>query len=544
MIQNNPSVISNKYLNWSLSAIGILLSILFLSCNSKEVNSAETRMEENMYQEQHRPQFHFSPEEKWMNDPNGMVFFDGEYHLFYQYYPEDIVWGPMHWGHAISKDLVHWEHLPIAFYPDSLGYYFSGSAVIDYDNTSGFGDSETPPMVAIFTLAWEDEKGIPQRQGIAYSLDKGSTWTKYVGNPVLDIGLIAFRDPKVFWHEPSKKWIMTIVACNDNRTITPDHVKFFASENLIDWEQTGEFGYTYGTQGGKWECPDLIEMPIEGTNEKKWVLIININPMGPNGGSGTQYFIGDFNGKTFEIDEEFKTGGGRSQTLWMDYGRDNYAGVTWSNTPDSSFILIGWMSNWDYAQQVPTEKWRSAMTIPRKLSLENTPMGLRLISRPIDQLKKLRKNKKEIPGIDFAEKRGETDSLFNGMAEVILEFDKTNAGKESKFGVLLQNDRGEQINIYYETSKHKYFIDRSRSGKIDFSPRFASIDSAPGISESDTIKFHLYIDKSSVELFTDDGKVVMTEIFFPNEDFSKIQIYGTDGGVLVKGELYELNSIW
>lgn len=501
-------------------------------------------MEENMYDEQHRPQFHFTPEKKWMNDPNGMVYYDDEYHLFYQYYPEGIVWGPMHWGHAVSKDLIRWEHLPIALYPDSLGYYFSGSAVIDYNNTSGFGDGEIPPMVAIFTFGWEDEKGIAQRQGIAFSLDKGRTWTKYEGNPVLDINLNAFRDPKVFWHRPSQKWIMSIVASNDNETIIPDHVKFFVSENLIDWEQTGEFGYTYGTQGGKWECPDLIEIPIEGTNEKKWVLIVSINPMGPNGGSGIQYFIGDFDGKTFEIDEQFKTGGGLSKTLWMDYGRDNYAGVTWSNTPDNTFVLIGWMSNWDYAQQVPTERWRSSMTIPRKLILENTVKGLRLNSKPIDQLKELRKRKKEIPAIEFYEKRAIADSLVNSTAEVILQFNKKGAGEDSKFGILLKNNKGEQVNIYFETSVNKYFIDRSRSGKVDFSPKFASIDAAPRIDDSDTLKFHLYIDKSSVELFADDGSVVMTETFFPNEDFSTIQIYGTNGGELVKGEIFELNSIW
>lgn len=533
-----------SFQKWFYLSSGVYLIFLLVSCNSKEVNSTGAVIAENMNQEQHRPQFHFTPEEKWMNDPNGMVYLDGEYHLFYQYYPDDIVWGPMHWGHAVSKDLVHWEHLPIAFYPDSLGYYFSGSAVIDYNNTTGFGDGKTPPMVAIFTLGWEDEKGIPQRQGIAYSLDSGRTWTKYKGNPVLDIGLIAFRDPKVFWHKPSQKWIMSVVADNDNKTITPDHVKFYASENLIDWEKTGEFGYTYGTQGGKWECPDLIEVFIEGTNEKKWVLIININPMGPNGGSGTQYFIGDFDGKTFRIDEQFKIGEGRSQTLWMDYGRDNYAGVTWSNTPDSRFVLIGWMSNWDYAQKVPTEKWRSAMTLPRQLSLKTTLKGLRLISKPVDQLKRLRKGKKEFSNIDFNLKRDVKDSLFNGMAEVILEFNKADAGEDSKFGVLLKNNRGEQINIFFETSKKEYCIDRSRSGKIDFSPNFASIDSAPRISDSDTLKFHLYIDKSSVELFADDGTVVMTEIFFPNEDYSNIQIYGTNGGELVSGEIFELSSIW
>ncbi len=496
------------------------------------------------YSEQHRPQFHFSPKEKWMNDPNGMVYYDGEYHLFYQYYPEDIVWGPMHWGHAISKDLVHWEHLPIAFYPDSLGYYFSGCAVIDYDNTSGFGDGKDPPMVAVFTLAWEDEKGIPQRQGIAYSLDKGRTWTKYPGNPVLDIGLIAYRDPKVFWHEPSAKWIMTVVAANDNDKLIPDHVKFYASENLIDWEHTGEFGYTYGTQGAKWECPDLIEMPVEGTTEKKWVLIVNINPLGPNGGSGTQYFIGDFDGKAFKIDDNLKTGRGRSQTLWMDYGRDNYAGVTWFNSPDDSIVLIGWMSSWDYAQEVPTERWRSAMTIPRKLLLRNTPAGLRLVSEPVRQLKKLRINERVIPTVDFDQKNGITESLKEGLAEIFLEFNGADLREQSKYGLIIQNDRGEQVEIFYQALDNKFYLDRSRSGKFDFSTKFPSIDKDPLISTSNILKMHLFIDKSSVELFADDGSVVMTEIFFPNEDYSKLKIYGGHDRALISGKIYDLKSIW
>jgi fructan beta-fructosidase len=515
------------------------------SCETEvNINSRVLQKKTDYYSEQHRPQFHFTPETKWMNDPNGMVYYDGEYHLFYQHFPEDIVWGPMHWGHAVSKNLVHWEHLPIAFYPDSLGYYFSGSAVIDHNNTSGFGDGKTPPMIAIFTLAWEDEKGIPQRQGIAYSLDKGRTWTKYAGNPVLDIGLIAYRDPKVFWHEPSGKWIMTLVASNDNQKLITDHVKFYASDNLIDWENTGDFGYTYGMQSGKWECPELIEMPVEGTQDKKWVLIVSINPMGPNGGSGTQYFIGKFDGNTFKIDENFKTGGGRSQTLWLDYGRDNYAGVTWSNFPDSSFILIGWMSNWDYAQQVPTKRWRSAMTLPRKLSLSNTPAGIRLVSTPIEQLEKLRINERTIPPVDFDQRIGITDSLNDGLAEIFLEFKKGDRTENSKFGIIIQNDRGEQLEIFYKVSDNHFYIDRSRSGKVEFSPKFPSIDKAPRISNSDVLKMHLFIDRSSVELFADDGTVVMTETFFPNEDYTILKIYGSDGGELISGAIYELSSIW
>ena len=300
------------------------------------------------YTEEHRPQFHFTPEEKWMNDPNGMVYYDGEYHLFYQYYPEDIVWGPMHWGHAVSKDMVHWEHLPIALFPDSLGYIFSGSAVIDWNNTSGLGDPdsypETPPMIAIFThhnMAGEKAGKIDyQYQSIAYSNDKGRTWTMYSGNPVVpNPGIKDFRDPKVIWHEASQQWVMVFAAY--------DKVRIYISPNLKDWTFTSEFGIPGDER--LWECPDLFPMKVEETGETKWVLITSIQKDAPNGGTATGYFIGDFDGKTF-------TGDYKKQ-YWLDYGTDNYALVTWSDIPeeDGRRLAIGWMSNWQYAQEVPTE---------------------------------------------------------------------------------------------------------------------------------------------------------------------------------------------
>jgi fructan beta-fructosidase len=258
-----------------------------------------------------------------MNDPNGMVYYKGEYHLFYQHYPEKSVWGPMHWGHAISTDLVHWEHMPIAIYPDSLGYIFSGSAVADYNNTSGLGTKENPPLVAFFTyhdMKAEKEGRFTEieSQAIAYSLDKGRTWTKYKGNPVVkNPGIRDFRDPKVIWHNDSKQWIMSIAS--------GQVIKFYSSPNCLDWTYLSEFGEGRGEHGGVWECPDLFPLQVKGSNETKWVLIVNINPGGPAGGSATQYFVGDFNGKEFIS--------AQSKTQWMDYGKDNYAGVTWSNAP-------------------------------------------------------------------------------------------------------------------------------------------------------------------------------------------------------------------
>ena len=282
--------------------------------------------------EQHRPQFHFSPAAHWMNDPNGMVYYKGTYHLFYQYHPASSIWGPMHWGHATSKDMVHWQEQPIALYPDSLGWIFSGSTVVDVNNTSGFGKNGQPPLVAIFThhnSVLEKQKSDKfQYQSLAYSVDEGKTWIKYAGNPVLpNPGITDFRDPKVRWYEAGKKWIMTLA--------TKDRVTFYSSPDLKKWTKESEFGSDLGAHGGVWECPDLF--PLNHNGKTVWTLLVSINPGGPNGGSATQYFVGDFDGKTFK---PYST-----QTKWMDYGTDNYAGVTFSNTGNRT-VLIGWMSNW------------------------------------------------------------------------------------------------------------------------------------------------------------------------------------------------------
>src|SRR5258705_1699538 len=295
----------------------------------------------NSYDEPYRPKVHFSPREKWMNDPNGMVYHNGIYHLFYQYYPDSTVWGPMHWVHATSKDMIHWEQQPIALYPDSLGYIFSGSAVVDIDNTSGFGKDGIPPLVTIFTYhdpkGEKDGKSDFQNQSIAYSLDEGRSWIKYVNNPVVkNPGIKDFRDPKVMWFEKEKKWVMTLA--------TKDRITFYSSANFKEWTKESEFGENAGAHGGVWECPDWF--PLEYDGKQIWVLIVNLNPGGPNKGSATQYFLGDFNGKSFL---PFNT-----ETKWLDYGPDEYAGVTWSNTGERK-IFLGWMSNWLYANVVPTE---------------------------------------------------------------------------------------------------------------------------------------------------------------------------------------------
>lgn len=313
-----------------------LLSLL-VSCSQKE-----NKPQLPKYNDAYRPQYHFTPASGWMNDPNGMFYYEGEYHLFYQHYPDSTVWGPMHWGHAVSKDLIHWEHLPIALNPDKNGYIFSGSAVVDWKNTSGLGTKESPPIVAIFTyhdpVGAEAGRNDFQTQGISYSVDKGRTWKVYEQNPVLkNPGIADFRDPKVSWNDMSKQWVMALAV--------KDHIEFYGSPDLKQWTKLSEFGNTLGNHGGVWECPDLFPLKDEAGNTK-WVLFVSINPGGPQGGSATQYFIGDFDGRNF-IPQD-------SVERWIDYGADNYAGVTWSDIPedDGRRLFIGWMSNWQYANVV------------------------------------------------------------------------------------------------------------------------------------------------------------------------------------------------
>ena len=480
------------------------------------------------YSEKHRPQFHFSQPAHWMNDPNGMVYYNGEYHLFYQYYPDSTVWGPMHWGHAITKDLIHWQHLPIALYPDSLGYIFSGSVVVDKNNSSGFQKGEEKPLVAIFTyhnMSGEKSGRTDfQTQGIAYSIDKGRTWKKYSNNPVIkNPGTKDFRDPRVMWHEGSKQWILTLAVANK--------VQFYRSTDLKNWQLSSDFGMNQGNHGGVWECPDLFQLPTEDGKSSRWVLLVSVGNGAPNGGSGTQYFVGNFDGKVFTNAYSTKT------VLWLDYGCDNYAGVTWSNAPNNRHLFLGWMSNWQYAQKVPTDKWRSAMTLPRELFLHKTSDGYTVITKPAKETESLRI--KNSP-VDFLSKKEHTYSL----CELMVEFDLDKAGKDD-FGIEINNAANETVYIGYNRAKNNFYIDRSNCKDRSFSKEFPAIHYAPRLTTDKKVKMHLYIDKSSVELFADDGSVVMTDIFFPAQDFNKIHAYSTGGTApLTSGKLFELKSVW
>lgn len=531
----------------------LLLIVLLVACQSAP-EVLEEAVAPTTYREQYRPQIHFSPPSMWMNDPNGMVYYDGEYHLFYQYYPDSTVWGPMHWGHAVSTDMVIWENLPIALYPDSLGYIFSGSAVIDRQNTSGFGNTENPPMVAIFTH--HDPEGFPagridfQVQSIAYSLDKGRTWTKYADNPVIpNPGIQDFRDPKVSWHEASQQWVMILAV--------KDRVHLYNSPDLKSWTFASEFGINTGSHGGVWECPDLFPLPVDGDpTQTKWVLLLSINPGGPNGGSATQYFIGDFDGSTFTLDPEFAPdvlpvfgAPDVERAVWLDYGPDNYAGVTFSDIPetDGRRLFMGWMSNWDYAQVVPTDLWRSAMTLPRGLSLRTTPGGLRVFSQPVREISSLYSGGFEVLQFPTEGAQEITSAIPDGPLPLQIELEAIASPTEmvGDFGLLLYNDIGDTLRVGYRPSTGHYFVDRSQAGPNDFSDKFAGLNTAPRIMTDAVIKLQLFIDVASVELFGDDGAGVLTANFFPEADFNHIALF-SEGGELewrrVEGK--SLRSIW
>ncbi len=482
-------------------------------------------------QERHRPAYHFTPPKAWMNDPNGMVYYAGEYHLFYQHYPDATVWGPMHWGHAVSTDLIHWQHLPIALYPDSLGYIFSGSAVVDWHNTSGLGKNNEPPLIAIFTYhdMAAEKRGASnfQSQAIAYSHDKGRTWTKYAGNPVIpNQGIKDFRDPKVSWDTIHNQWVMVLAV--------QDHVEFWVSSNLLQWQHASSFGKEWGAHGGVWECPDFFILEDPKIHQSKWVLLTSINPGGPNHGSATQYFIGDFDGKTFQLDKKMQESLQQNKAIWLDYGRDNYAGVTWSDLPkeDGRRIFLGWMSNWEYANQVPTDIWRSANTLPRTLALVDTKQGYRLASLPVKEVKHLfLPQKYEARAIHLTpDKPFEPVLAFAPTLSVVtLRFDIPQQ-PQGELIIELSNTQKEVYTVGYDIAKKQFFSNRINAGKNDFSTDFArQIHVAPRLLDTQTIELQVFFDVASAELFADKGTVNMTELFFPSTPFTKIRLMQTHG---------------
>ena len=455
----------------------------------REIKQSDTFDTKNC--EKYRPQYHHTPVYGWMNDPNGMFYKDGVYHLFYQWNPYGSQWENMTWGHSTSRDLIHWEAQPTAIEPDALGSIFSGSCVVDKKNDR---------VVAFYTSAGEK-----QTQSMAVSTDDGKTFQKYAGNPVLVSKEEDFRDPKCFWNPEIQKWNLILAVGQEMR--------IYSSSNLTDWTYESSFGQTVnkltdevteaGCHDGVWECPDLIKLQVRGTDKQKWLLICNINPGGPFGGSATQYFVGDFDGHKFTCEHQ--------DTRWMDYGKDHYATVTFDNAPDGRHIALAWMSNWQYANQVPTKQFRSANSVPRDLDLFEYNGQTYCGVTPSRELTALRgKEVKKVP------QAGEIVVDVKGSTEIVLS-----------------NALGEQVVMNYDALQHTFSMDRTRS-YASFSEAFPCKTTAPVYG--DIKQLRIFLDNSSIEVFDAEGRLSMTNLVFPQEPYSKLKVTGG------KATIYELKK--
>lgn len=464
--------------------------------------------------ESDRPRIHFTPPHMWLNDPNGLVYYRGEYHLFYQHNPADTVWGPMHWGHAVSRDLVNWEHLPIALSPDEHGMIFSGSAVVDWRNSAGFG---AEALVAVYTSAQDDR----QSQSVAYSLDKGRTWTSYAGNPVVPPpnGIRDFRDPKVFWYGDvaSGHWVMAVAAGNA--------ILFFTSPDLLHWVAASGFGFGCGSSQGVWETPDLFELPIGSGPDTRWVLTVGVGDGGPAGGTATQYFVGHFDGRTFTSDHP------KEAVLWADMGADFYAAQSWNDAPDGRRIWLGWLSNWRYAREAPTSGWRGAFTFPRELVLQATADGPRLVQQPIAELAMLREGRQSCPA-----------QIVTGTAivdptplqyELNVEFQIPPNSDVDRLGLRLLNGDGPPTVIGYATESSTLYVDRTSCPDLGLKPTFSGTHLAPLDLVSDTLRLQILVDRCSVEVFAEGGRVVITDQIFPCSGPARLEVFADGGPVRV-----------
>ena len=442
--------------------------------------------------EKYRPVYHHTPAWGWMNDPNGMFYKDGVWHLYFQYNPYGSQWENMTWGHSTSTDLIHWTFQGAPIEADAWGTIFSGSAVVDHNNTAGFGKGA---VVAMYTSAGEN-----QTQSIAYSNDNGQTFTKYDGNPVLTSNTPDDRDPHVFWNEDIKRWNMIMAE--------GQHMDIYSSADLKEWKLESQFGAEYGNHGGVWECPDLMKMKVRGTDQYKWMLLCNINPGGPFGGSATQYFVGQFDGHKFTCESAPEV------TKWMDYGKDHYATVTFDNAPDGRHVAMAWMSNWQYANQVPTMQYRSANSVPRDLDLYEYQGQTYCGVTPSPELAAARPKK--------------ATKTLTEACEMVVTL-KGNAT------ITLANDKGEQVVMTYDEKSRTFAMDRTKSGQKEFSDDFAALTVAPVHGKMSQLR--LFIDRSSIEAFDADGKMAMTNLVFPTKPYNKVLVKGK-----AKYVVYNLNK--
>jgi len=447
---------------------------------------------------------HFTPPSGWMNDPNGLVWADGVFHLCYQHHPDDLLWGPMHWGHATSSDLFGWEHRPIVLRPDHLGTAFSGSAVVDQEGVAGFGAGA---LVAFYTHFVEET---PQSQGVAYSVDRGETWRPYDANPVLSApaGLVDFRDPKVFRH-PDGHWVMVLVG--------GDEAIFHRSDDLLHWTECGRFGRGYGAHGGVWETPDLFELEVEGAGESRWVLAVSVLGGGPAGGTGTQYFLGDFDGATFTPHDAPET------IRWVDHGADFYAPQSWSDVPDGRRIWLAWMSNWDYARTTPASTWRGAMTVPRELRLVRDGDELALVQSPVRELDERRRVVEEHTDLRLA--AGEPWQVVEAPAayDLRLRSDPARGGRPVE--VEVHSGAGEGTRVRW-----------APGASLRVTRPVDALDGAGAVQEvalrADAVPdLRIVVDTCSVEVFADGGRVVLTDQVFPAPGVRGLSVRAVDGEV-------------
>ena len=462
--------------------------------------------------EKFRPLYHHTPLYGWMNDPNGMFYKDGEWHLYYQANPYGSKWQNMTWGHSSSKDLINWEHHPLAIEPNGLGSVFSGSSVIDHNNTAGFGKDA---VVALYTSA-----GASQIQSMAHSNDNGMTFEIYPGNPVITLESEA-RDPNMFWDEENGQWVLTLAHALDHEML------FFTSPDLKNWTLQSAFGKGIACQDGVWECPDLFRLPVDGSDEEKWMLICNINPGGPFGGSATQYFVGDFDGKTFKADTDAN---GIVPTKWMDYGKDHYATVSFSDAPNDRRTVVGWMSNWQYAAEVPTMQYRSANTLPREVGLFRAADGqVYASSAPSPELLNLRGKVVAKSGKTSVGSKGKNFKLpveNEGVCEIVLD---VTPAKSGSIDITLSNPQGEKVVMTYNAADHTMAFDRTQSGIVDFSQDFPAVTVSPTFETNGEVSLRIFVDRSSIELFGNDGRFVMTNLVFPENPYTTLSVSSKGG---------------
>ncbi len=476
--------------------------------------------------EKFRPAFHHTPVYGWMNDPNGMFYKDGVWHLYYQWNPYGSKWQNMTWGHSSSTDLINWQHHPAAIEPDGLGTVFSGSCAIDKDDTAGFGSDA---VIALYTSA-----AASQVQSLAHSNNNGNTFEIYPGNPVITLESEA-RDPNMFWNEATGEWNLVLAHALEHEMLV------FTSPDMKQWTLQSAFGKGLGAQDGVWECPDLFELAVDGSDQKKWVMICNINPGGPFGGSATQYFIGEFDGKTFTPDRDAD---GNVPTKWMDYGKDHYATVSWSNAPDNRRTVIGWMSNWQYAAEVPTMQYRSANTLPREIGLFRASDGEIYTScTPSPEIGALRGNASVKKRSFTAGKKSRTFALpeaNGGICEITLEITPK---KGVPVNLTLANEAGNKVEMVYNPAESTFSFDRYQSGQTDFSQDFPAITTAPAFTDGGNLRLRIFIDRSSIEVFEQNGRFAMTNLVFPESPYTTLSVNAPAGNARIENlAIYPLRT--